>query len=60
MKNIIHRHIFTLLFLFVLPGLAQGQDLVTDKSFGADNEIIVTFSQAVDPAAASETNNYTV
>lgn len=60
MKNIMTRHIFTLLILFVLPGLAHGQSLVADKSFGADNEIIVTFSQAVDLAAVADTANYTV
>ena len=34
MKNIMNRHIFTLLFLLALPALAQGQDLVTGKTFG--------------------------
>ncbi len=60
MKNIMTRHIFSLLLLLILPGLAMGQDLVTAKSFGADNEIIVSFSQAVDPGAVANTANYTV
>jgi electron transport complex protein RnfA len=60
MKNIMTRHIFSFLLLVILPGLAQGQDLVTAKSFGADNEIIVSFSEAVDPDAAVNTANYTV
>ncbi len=60
MKNIMTRHFLTLLLLFVLPGLAQGQELVMDKGFGADNEIIVTFSQAVDQDEAANTANYTV
>ncbi len=60
MKNIMTRHIFAFVLLFVLPSLAQGQDLVTGKSFGADNEIIVTFSQAVEPSIVKDTRNYTI
>jgi electron transport complex protein RnfA len=60
MKNNILRPFFTLLLLLLLPALAQAQELVTSKSFGADNEIIVTFSQQVDPATAGHAANYTV
>ncbi|MDA3786715.1 MAG: NADH-quinone reductase [Deltaproteobacteria bacterium] len=60
MKKIMTRYTLTLLLLLVLPGLAWGQDLVTDKSFGADNEIIITFSQPVAPQAAVDPATYTV
>lgn len=60
MNNIMTRHIFAFVLLFALPSLAQGQDLVTGKSFGADNEIIVTFSQAVEPSIVKDTTNYTI
>ncbi|MDR9502023.1 MAG: Rnf-Nqr domain containing protein [Desulfurivibrionaceae bacterium] len=60
MKKIMTRYILTLLLLLVLPGLAWGQDLVTAKSFGADNEIIITFSQPVAPHAAVDSATYTV
>ncbi len=60
MKKIMTRYTLTLLFLLVLPGLVWAQDLVTDKSFGADNEIIITFSQPVAPQAAVDSATYTV
>lgn len=60
MKKIMTRYTLTLLLLLVLPGLAWGQDLVTGKSFGADNEIIITFSQPVALQAAVDPATYTV
>ncbi len=60
MKNIMLRQIIIILLLCGLPGLTQAADLIADKSFGDDNEIIVTFSQAVDMEAAINPANYTV
>ena len=47
--------------LLLLPVLAQAEGLIADKSFGEEgNEIDVSFSKAVDPAAATDPSNYTV
>ena len=53
------RSLATLLLLLVLPVMAQAE-LVNGKSFGEENEIIVNFSAAVDPATAAEPANYIV
>ena len=60
MKNNMLRQFISLLILFCLPAMAQAEDLIADKSFGEANEIIVSFSKAVDKDAVSNLANYTV
>jgi electron transport complex protein RnfA len=56
----IKRILLAAIFLFSLPALAQAE-LVTDKSFGdEDNEIVVNFAQAIDPAVLTNPANYIV
>ena len=57
--TMLKRSLATLLLLLVLPAIAQAE-LISGKSFGEENEIIVNFSAAVDPAAAADPRNYIV
>ncbi|MBU0729399.1 MAG: NADH-quinone reductase [Proteobacteria bacterium] len=57
--TIIKRSLAALLLLLVLPAMAQAE-LISGKSFGDENEIIVSFSAAVNPAAAADPANYIV
>jgi electron transport complex protein RnfA len=57
--TILKRSLAALLLLLVLPVMAQAE-LISGKSFGEENEIIVNFSAAVDPSAASDPANYVV
>lgn len=54
------RLIIALALVLSLPAFAQAEGLVADKSFGAENEIVITFSQAVDGAVVGNPANYTV
>lgn len=62
MKNIalIRKLVIPFLLCLILPVFAQAEGLVAEKSFGEENEIIVTFAEAVDPGVASDPANYTV
>ncbi len=48
------------LLLFFLPASGSAAGFITEKSFGAENEIIVEFAGPVDPAIATDTANYTI
>lgn len=48
------------LFYCLAPLFAQAEGLIADQRFKADNEILVTFSGAVDRAVAENIENYTV
>ncbi len=52
--------LFLLAVLALLPSLAQAGDLITSKSFGEPNEIILTFAAPTSAAIATDINNYTV
>ena len=54
------RQLIVLLTVLLLPALLQAADLVTGKSFSADNEISVTFASSLDPAKAGDVSRYTV
>ncbi|MBU4407556.1 MAG: NADH-quinone reductase [Proteobacteria bacterium] len=55
------RILLSLVLLLGLPVLAQAQELIAGKSFGkAPNEIVVTFTSAVDRAVAEDPANYRV
>lgn len=62
MKSIalIPKTFILLLLCLLLPVFAQAEGLIADKSFGGENEIIVTFAEAVNPVVASDPANYTV
>ena len=57
--TMLKRSLAALLLLLVLPVMAQAE-LISGKSFGEENEIIVDFSAAVDPSAAADPANYIV
>jgi electron transport complex protein RnfA len=52
--------VLAVLAFWLVPLLAQAEGLVVDQSFKADNEILVSFSGAVDKVVAEDINNYTV
>lgn len=52
--------ITALLGVFGLAGFGYSADLVASTEFGANNEIIVHFNTAVDPAEANDPQRYTV
>ena len=54
------RQLIVLLTVLLLPALLQAADLVTGKSFSADNQISVTFASSLDPAKAGDVSRYTV
>ena len=54
------RLIVAALLLCFLPALALADGLITEKSFGEENEIIVEFAAPVDPQALQNFENYTV
>ncbi|MDP2758010.1 MAG: Rnf-Nqr domain containing protein [Desulfurivibrionaceae bacterium] len=55
------RILLSLVLLLGLPVLAQAQELIAGKSFGkTPNEIVVTFTSAVDRAVAEDPANYRV
>lgn len=56
----IRRLIIALVLALSLPAFVQAEGLVANKSFGAENEIVITFSQAVDGAVVGNPANYTV
>lgn len=62
MKSIamIRKMFIPILLCLILPVMAQAEGLIADKSFGEENEIIVTFTEAVDLGVASDPSNYTV
>jgi electron transport complex protein RnfA len=57
--TILKRSLAILLLILVLPVMAQAE-LISGKSFGEENEIVVNFSAAVDPAAAADPANYII
>lgn len=59
MRTIRHLVCFALAVL-LLPSWLQAADFITDKSFGADNEIVVSFAGPVDKAVAGDITRYTV
>jgi electron transport complex protein RnfA len=59
MKSIAQK-LFIIAVLALLPSLAQAADLITSKSFGEPNEIIVTFASVMNKAQAEDLGNYTV
>ncbi len=56
----IRRILLPLLVALFLPLAASAQGLVVEQSFGEENEIIVTFAEAIDAAAVSNPANYTI
>jgi electron transport complex protein RnfA len=48
------------LAVMLLPTWLQAAELITGKSFGADDEIVVTFAGPVDTAVAGDISKYTV
>lgn len=62
MKSIamVRKLLLPLLLCLMLPALAQAKGLIADKTFGEEKEIIISFTEAVDPALASDPSNYTV
>ncbi len=48
------------LLLFLLPSATWAAEIISDKSFGAENEIIVEFSAPVEPETIENHDNYTV
>ena len=59
MKSIT-KHLLFVALLALLPHLVHAGDLISSKSFGEANEIIVTFSSTADKAQAEDINNYVV
>ncbi len=56
----LHKLLFVLLAVLLLPGWLHAADFITGKSFGDDNEIVVKFAGPVDPAVAGNIEKYTV
>ncbi len=56
----ITRKLFFIALLALLPSLVQAADLITSRSFGEPNEIIVTFASSMDKAQAEDIDNYVV
>ncbi len=54
------RFLFAALLLFFVPSVVQAAGFIKNKSFGAENEIIVEFAAPVNPDIASNLNNYTI
>jgi electron transport complex protein RnfA len=59
MKSLTKQLLFVAL-LALLPSLVHAADLISSKTFGEANEIIITFSSAIDKAQAENINNYIV
>jgi electron transport complex protein RnfA len=59
MTSIMHRLILVAL-LALAPSLVHASDFLSSKSFGEENEIILTFSGPVDKTQAEEISNYVV
>lgn len=52
--------VLALLALVAAPFMAHAEGLIADQTFKGENEIVVTFAQKVDKAAAEDVSNYTV
>ena len=48
------------LVCFFLPAAGAAAEVITDKSFGEANEIVIDFAAPMDPATVGNTDNYTV
>ncbi len=48
------------LVCFFLPAAGAAAEVITDKSFGEANEIVIEFAAPMDPATVGDTDNYTV
>lgn len=60
-RTALTRLLYAALLLFFLPTtIVQAAELITGKSFGEENEIIVEFAAPVDPEAANNIGNYTI
>lgn len=58
--TILLRSLATLTLVVLLSGLAQAEGLIAGKAFGNDQEIVVTFSGAVDQAVFADPAHYLV
>lgn len=56
----LQRLLLAALLLFFLPAAGWSADIITEKSFGSENEIIVGFGAPVDSEIVTNTDNYTV
>jgi electron transport complex protein RnfA len=56
----LQRLLITALLLIGMPATSWSADLISGKSFGAENEIIVDFAAPVDPEIAKNIENYTI
>lgn len=56
----LQRTLIAALLLFLLPSAGWAAEIISDKRFGAENEIIVEFAAPVDPETVKDTDNYTV
>lgn len=54
------RLLIAALLLIGVPATSWSADLISAKSFGAENEIIVDFAAPVDPEIAKNIENYTI
>ncbi len=59
-KTALTRTLIAALFLFLLPAVSQAAGLISGKSFGAENEIVVDFASPVNPEIAQNLTNYIV
>lgn len=59
-NSTVFRMIVSLLAVLVLPAWLQAADFITGKSFGDDNEIVVSFAAPADKAVVSDITRYTV
>lgn len=58
--NIFQRVLLIALLFLLLPAVARAEGLIAKKSFGADNEIIVTFANPMDPATVTNPASFRV
>ena len=54
------RILLAALVLVILPSAGWTADLISKKTFGAENEIIIDFSAPVDPDTVKNVGNYTI
>jgi len=59
-SNCLRRLLILILLCLCLPALAQAEGIIAKKTFGAANEIIVTFANRVTPEIVTNPANYRV
>jgi electron transport complex protein RnfA len=59
-KTALTRTLIAALLLFFVPTVVQAAGLISGKSFGAENEIVVDFATPVNPDTAKNLANYIV